>query len=189
MKAKASTGSKKAALEAVLFCAPDPVPVEELAVILAISEAQVQSLLLQLEEEYAHEERGFFLERVGGGVRLCSKPQYASFVEALGRTTRSGALSQAALETLAIIAYRQPITRPEIEAIRGVRAESAIASLIERGLVEEKGRSDGPGRPILYGTTQEFLVRFGLRSLADLPPLNSSPQDEDPQPKLEFAGE
>lgn len=171
-----------------MFASPDPVTIDELAVILSIQAAQVQSLLLALEKEYAGPERGFFLERVGGGVRLCSKPQYAPYIEALGRTTRSGQLSQAALETLAIIAYRQPITRPEIEAIRGVRAESAIASLIDRGLVEEKGRSDGPGRPILYGTTQEFLVRFGLESLAALPPIDASEApDQDPQSKLAWA--
>ena len=146
----------------------------------------MRNLLIQLEQEYAHEERGFFLERVGGGVRLCSKPEYAPYIEALGRTSRSGPLSQAALETLAIIAYRQPITRPEIEAIRGVRVESAIASLIDRGLIEEKGRSDGPGRPIRYGTTREFLVRFGLQSLADLPPIDSRPTAEESQPQLEL---
>jgi segregation and condensation protein B len=168
-----------------LFASPDPVTVDELAAILSIPASTVQSLLLELEKEYADPERGFFLERVGGGVRLCSKPQYAPYVEALGQTTRPGQLSQAALETLAIIAYRQPITRPEIEAIRGVRAESAIASLIDRGLIEEKGRSDGPGRPILYGTTQEFLIRFGLDSLASLPPLPApEAEDQDPQSKL-----
>lgn len=177
--------SKKAALEAILFASPDPVSPEELAVILSIQTAQVRNLLIRLEEEYAREDRGFFLEKVGGGVRLCSKPEYAHYVEALGRTTRSGQLSQAALETLAIIAYRQPITRPEIEAVRGVRVESAIASLIDRGLVEEKGRSDGPGRPILYGTTQEFLVRFGLESLAALPPIDTSKgSDQEVQSKL-----
>lgn len=179
--------NKKAALEAILFASPDPVTPEELAVILSVQTAQVRSLLMQLEEEYAREDRGFFLEKVGGGVRLCSKPEYAPYVEALGRTTRSGQLSQAALETLAIIAYRQPITRPEIEAVRGVRVESALASLIDRGLVEEKGRSDGPGRPILYGTTRQFLVRFGLESLADLPPIDSlKGSAEDPQSKLEL---
>jgi len=180
-----TTNSKKAALEAILFASPDPVTVEQLAAILSIPASTVQGLLLELEKEYAAPERGFFLERVGGGVRLCSKPQYASYIEALGQTTRPGQLSQAALETLAIIAYRQPITRPEIEAIRGVRAESAIASLIDRGLIEEKGRSDGPGRPILYGTTQEFLIRFGLDSLASLPPLPTpEAEDQDPQSKL-----
>lgn len=163
-------------------------PLEQLAAILSVTEAQARNLLIQLEREYAHEERGFFLERVGGGVRLCSKPEYAPYVEALGRTARPGSLSQAALETLAIIAYRQPITRPEIEAIRGVRAESAIASLLDRGLIEEKGRSDGPGRPIRYGTTREFLVRFGLQSLADLPAIDTSPAtgEGDPQPKLQL---
>lgn len=171
---------KRAALEAVLFAAPDPVPVERLARLLQLEAGQVQALLDELEEEYRRPERGFMLERVAGGVRLCSKPEYFPYLEELGREVRSGGLSQAALETLAIIAYRQPITRPQIEAIRGVRVDSAIASLLERGLIEEKGRSDGVGRPILYGTTSEFLVRFKLNSLADLPPLPKlEERDED----------
>lgn len=177
--------SKKAALEAVLFATASPRSIEELAQILSLQTAQVRQLLSALEEEYAKGERGFFLEHVGGGVRLCTKPEYAPYVEAIGRTERSGQLSQAALETLAIIAYRQPITRPEIEAIRGVRVESAINSLIDRGLIEERGRADGPGRPLLYGTTPEFLVRFGLEDLASLPPIEL-PDDEDPQPRIPF---
>lgn len=170
----------------MLFCAPKPIPVEELARILSLQTAQVRNLLVRLEEEYADEERGFFLEWVGGGVRLCSKPQYAPYIEELGRSTSSAPLSQAALETLAIIAYKQPITRPQIEAIRGVRVESALTSLIDRGLVEEKGRFDGPGRPILYGTTDEFLVRFGLNDLSELPPLKEGESDEELQSKLSF---
>ena len=178
--------SKKAALEAVLFASPQPVQPERLARILSVPVAQVNAMLARLEEEYRQGERGFLLEWVAGGVRLCSKPEYYPYVEELGRTVRSGALSQAALETLAIIAYRQPITRPEIEAIRGVRVESAIQSLIDRGLVEEKGRSDGAGRPILYGTTAEFLVRFKLNSLEDLPPLEAPTGEGDAgtQPRL-----
>ncbi len=173
-------------MEAVLFCAPKPVSEEELARILSVSRAQVRNLLIRLEEEYASEERGFFLERVAGGVRLCSKPQYAPYVEELGKAANSSPLSQAALETLAIIAYRQPITKPQIEAIRGVRVDSALASLIDRGLIEEKGRHDGPGRPILYGTTDEFLVRFGLNDLSELPPLKEEGQDGEVQSRLRF---
>lgn len=176
--------SKRAALEAVLFASPNPVSPEELARVLSVQTAQVRNLLIGLEEDYAKEDRGFFLEWVGGGVRLCSKPQYAPYIEELGKTAKSTPLSQAALETLAIIAYRQPITRPEIEAIRGVRIGSALSSLIDRGLIEERGRADGPGRPILYGTTSEFLVHFGLEDLSALPPLNQ-PTD-DPQPRLTF---
>lgn len=170
--------SKKAALEAILFSSPQPITPERLASLLSVQTPQVRNMLLRLEEEYRDPERGFFLEWVAGGVRLCSKPEYYSYVEGLGKTLRPGTLSQAALESLAIIAYRQPITRPQIEAIRGVRVDSAIASLIDRGLVEEKGRSDGPGRPILYGTTDEFLVRFNLNSLKDLPPLESLDEGE-----------
>lgn len=180
--------SKKAALEALLFASPQPVTPERLARILSVQTPQVRNMLTRLEEEYQDPERGFMLEWVAGGVRLCSKPEHYAYVEELGRTVRSGALSQAALETLAIIAYRQPITRPQIEAIRGVRVDSAVVSLIDRGLVEEKGRSDGPGRPILYGTTDEFLVRFNLNSLEELPPVKSGDdtQNTDGQPHLSF---
>lgn len=148
----------------------------------------MRNLLLRLEREYASEERGYQLEWVGGGVRLCSKPEFAPYIEELGRTVRSGQLSQAALETLAIIAYRQPITRPQIEAVRGVRTGAAISSLIDRGLIEEVGRSDGPGRPIMYGTTTEFLVRFGLNALSELPPIpeKSEGDEQGAQPTLAF---
>lgn len=179
--------SKKAAIEALLFSSPQPITPERIAGLVSLQTPQVRNFLLQLEEEYKHPDRGFFLEWVAGGVRLCSKPEYYPYIESLGRTTKSGSLSQAALESLAIIAYRQPITRPQIEAIRGVRVDSAIASLIDRGLVEEKGRADGPGRPILYGTTDEFLIRFNLNSLDELPPLDSVTKDEaHDQPRLSF---
>lgn len=182
------TLAKKAALEAVLFASPDPISPEALARILSVQTAQVRNLLLRLEKEYESEERGYRLEWVGGGVRLCSKPEYAPYIEALGRTVRSGQLSTAALETLAIIAYRQPVTRPQIEAIRGVRVGAAIASLTDRGLIEEVGRSDGPGRPILYGTTREFLIRFGLGAISDLPKLPKSTDESasGEQPSLSF---
>lgn len=170
----------KAALEAVLFSSPQPVSPDRLAQILSIQEKDVRGLLAELEAEYRDPRRGFMLEWVAGGVRLCSKGEYASYVSELGREVRSGGLSQAALESLAIIAYRQPITRPQIEAIRGVRVGSAIASLIDRGLIEEKGRADGPGRPILYGTTDEFLIRFNLNSLDELPPIKAADGDETP---------
>lgn len=170
----------KAALEAVLFSSPQPVSPDRLAQILSIQEKDVRGLLAELEAEYRDPRRGFMLEWVAGGVRLCSKGEYASYVSELGREVRSGGLSQAALESLAIIAYRQPITRPQIEAIRGVRVGSAIASLIDRGLIEEKGRAEGPGRPILYGTTDEFLIRFNLNSLDELPPIKAADGDETP---------
>lgn len=163
--------SKRAALEALLFSSPDPVAVEDLARVLSLPIPHVRTLLAQMAEEYASQERGFMLDEVGGGFRLCSKPEYGPLIEEMGKAVRKSPLGRSALETLAIIAYRQPITRPQIESIRGVRAESAIATLLDRGLIEEKGRSDAPGRPILYGTSESFLVHFGLSSLDELPPL------------------
>lgn len=160
---------KKAGLEALLFSSPDPVSPDELARALALEVQHVRTLLHQLQEEYEGDERGFFLEHVAGGVRLASKPDYANVIEELGKAVRTGPLSKAAIETLAIIAYRQPITRPQIESIRGVKVGSALTSLSDRGLIEERGRAEGLGRPILYGTTPLFLVRFGLNDLGELP--------------------
>jgi segregation and condensation protein B len=172
-----------AGLEALLFAAAEPVPVAELARVLNISINLVDAALEHLESKYQAPDYGFMLDYAGGGVRLVSKPEYAPLVTELLRPVRSGGLSQAGLETLAIVAYKQPVTRADIEAIRGVRAEAALGSLIERDLVEECGRKEGPGRPILYRTTQRFLIEFGLNSLNDLPPLES---DETTQPQLDF---
>jgi segregation and condensation protein B len=121
-----------------------------------------------LAERYS--DSGLQLIEVGGGYRLCTRPEYGRYVERL-REPRHFRLSQAALETLAIVAYRQPVTRPEIEAIRGVSADSAVSTLIERGLIRECGQKQAPGRPMMYGTTELFLLQFGLNRLTDLPPI------------------
>jgi segregation and condensation protein B len=131
----------------------------------------IEEALEAMRTDYADPRRGFMLDEVAGGVRLVSKPAYAHLISELLRPVRNSGLSQAALETLAIVAYKQPVTRLDIETIRGVRAESALNSLLERGLVEEAGRKEAPGRPILYRTTTRFLMEFGLDSLKDLPPL------------------
>lgn len=172
-----------AGLEALLFATAEPVPTSELARVLNISINLVDEALAYLEGKYQSPEYGFMLDYAGGGVRLVSKPEYSALIAELLRPVRSGGLSQAALETLAIVAYKQPVTRADIEAIRGVRAEAALGSLLERDLVEECGRKDAPGRPILYRTTQRFLIEFGLNSLNDLPPLESA---EPTQPQLDF---
>lgn len=172
-----------AGLEALLFACSEPIPVVELARILGVTAPLVEEALDTLSTEYKNPARGFQLDRVAGGIRLVSKPEYAPLVMELLRPVRGGGLSQAALETLAIIAYKQPVTRADIEAVRGVRAEAALGSLIERDLVEECGRKEAPGRPILYRTTPRFLIEFGLSSLKELPAL------EDPeaaQPPLKF---
>lgn len=163
-----------AGLEALLFASSEPVPVSELTRVLGVESSVVKEALEILAGDYAEPRRGFMLDEAAGGVRLVSKPDYAPLVAELLRPVRSSGLSQAALETLAIVAYRQPVTRADIEAIRGVRAESALNTLLERDLVAEAGRKDAPGRPILYKTTRRFLVEFGLGDLNDLPPLDET---------------
>jgi segregation and condensation protein B len=128
----------------------------------------VEELVAELSRGY--EGRGLQLIKVAGGWKLCTRPQYAPFISRMHEPTRVR-LSRAALETLAIIAYRQPITRPEMEAIRGVNVDGVISTLLNYSLIEEKGRKEAPGRPMLYGTTTDFLSHFGLNSVEDLPAL------------------
>ncbi|MEX2142969.1 MAG: SMC-Scp complex subunit ScpB [Anaerolineales bacterium] len=162
--------SLEAKLEALLFVAPATVSVKQLAEALEVTPRQVETSLEALEAGYA--ERGIRLQRHKGELRLTSAPQTAALVERfldLEATTR---LSHAALECLAIVAYQQPITRPHIDSIRGVNSDSAMRSLLTHGLIEETGRAETAGRPILYETTPEFLQHFGLSKLESLPPLN-----------------
>ncbi|MCW5878863.1 MAG: SMC-Scp complex subunit ScpB [Anaerolineales bacterium] len=162
--------SLEAQLEALLFVAPATVNPKQLAEALDAKPKQIEEALNALEASYA--QRGIRLQRHKGELRLTSAPQAAGLVERfldLEATTR---LSAAALECLSIVAYQQPITRPQIDAVRGVNSDSAMRSLLTHGLVEEAGRADTPGRPILYATTTEFLQHFGLDKLEALPPLN-----------------
>lgn len=157
-------------LEALLFVAPGAVSIKQLAEALETPAKDIEKVLATLETGFA--ERGIRLQRHKGELRLMSAPQTAKLVERfldLEATTR---LSAAALECLAIVAYQQPITRPQIDAVRGVNSDSAMRSLLTHSLVEEFGRGEGPGRPILYSTTPEFLQHFGLGSIQELPPLN-----------------
>ena len=162
-----------ARVESLLFVADAPVSVHRLAEALEVTPGQVEQALAELEAACA--ERGLRLQRAGSRVQLITAPEVAPHIERfLGLEARTS-LSQAATETLAIIAYRQPVTRPEIEAIRGVGSDSVLRTLLSVGLIEEIGRAPGVGRPILYGTTFEFLQHFGLRNLDELPPLEKSP--------------
>jgi segregation and condensation protein B len=154
------------ALECVLFAAQEAVEARQLSEILEVEESQARDLLARLEEEY--ENSGLQIVRLAGGYRMATRPEYAHYVQRL-RPFQRYRLSRAALETLAIIAYRQPITKPEIEALRGVNADGVIETLLERGLVEESGRKKTVGRPLLYRTTTAFLEAFGLESVAELP--------------------
>ena len=158
-----------AALEALLFVAVEPASVSQLAAALEVSNPEIETALEKLEAGFTG--RGLRLQRHAGRIQLTTAPEMSSIVErflGLEATTR---LSRAALETLSIVAYQQPVTRPQMEAVRGVSCDGVLRSLLGKGLVQEVGRTDGPGRPILYGTTTEFLQHFGLSSLNELPPL------------------
>lgn len=156
-------------IEALLFAAREPVPLKRLAEISEAGEEEVRAALAALREHLGEDGHGVEIAEVAGGYRLFTKRRFAGFVEALLQPGRSR-LSPAALETLAVIAYRQPITRLEVERIRGVQCDHAIRTLLDRELIRVTGRGDGPGRPMLFGTTAAFLEHFGLRDLSELPP-------------------
>lgn len=161
----------QAALEALLFVSPEPVPARELARLLQVDPGRVPVLVVQLNHALVQGHHALEVAEVGGGYVLRTRPEFARYVDRRREPVPTAHLSGPALETLAVIAYRQPITRGEIEAIRGVNCESAINTLLEHRLIREAGRKQSLGRPILYETTTEFLVAFNLRSLGDLPPL------------------
>lgn len=162
--------SHTALLESVLFVASGPVSTTRLGTVLDISADSVRSLLLDLEEAYS--ERGLRLQWIGQNVQLTSAPEAGEVIEHFLGLEVTSRLSQAALEVLAIVAYLQPITRPSIDQVRGVNSDGALRTLLSKGLIEEQGRMDTPGRPILYGTTPEFLGHFGLVSIDHLPALD-----------------
>ena len=156
-------------LEAVLLAAPGPASLEQLAAALQVAPALVDQALAELEADYR--ERGLRLQRHRGRAQLTTAPEYAEDVERFLQLDSQTRLSRAAVEVLAIIGYKQPVTRPAIDSIRGVNSDASLKTLLRHGLIEETGRSWGPGRPILYGTSPEFLQHFGLNSLDELPPL------------------
>jgi segregation and condensation protein B len=161
-----------AALEALLFVSAEPVPPAQMAAALEISTEDAEAGLDELEE--ALQTRGLRLQRHAGRVQLTTAPGTAELIERFLGLEAISHLSRAALETLAIIAYQQPVTRPQVEAVRGVNSDGVMKSLLGKGLILEFGRAEGPGRPILYGTTPDFLQHFGLSSLSELPALNLS---------------
>jgi len=157
----------KSLLESLLFVADRAVSVEDLATTLDVSDDDIESGLQALEADY--EARGIRLQRQGGRLQLVSAPEAGPHIERFLGLEISGRLSSAALETLSIVAYRQPVTRTQVDAIRGVNSDSVLRTLVRRGLLEEVGRAQTAGLPILYGTTFEFLEQFGLERLSDLP--------------------
>lgn len=169
----------KGALEALLLVSSEAVSALDLAQALNARPADVSGALAELSAEYADANRGFQLREVAGGWRLFTHPAYHELVERYVLSWDTHRLSQAALETLSVIAYHQPCTREAVKAVRGVNSDGVIASLREKGLVREAGRAQGRTGAILYGTTKAFLERFGLRSLRDLPPLEDFAPDEE----------
>jgi segregation and condensation protein B len=159
------------AIEAVVMVADEPVPPELLAQLLEIPTTQVVALCDGLAARYESEGRGFQLVRVAGGYRFQSHPDCAQWVERFVLEGQSSKLSAAALETLAIVAYKQPVSRAQVGAIRGVNVDGVLRTLVGRGYVAEVGRDPGPGQAVLYGTTQQFLESLGIDSLDQLPPL------------------
>lgn len=159
------------AIEAILMVADRPIEPGLLAQVLEIAPARVEECCAELQASYDAEDRGFCLVRVAGGYRFQSHPDLAAYVERFVLEGQHARLSAAALETLAIVAYKQPISRGQIASIRGVSAEGVLRTLEQRGYVTEVGRDPGPGQAVLYGTTQALLERLGLDSLAGLPPL------------------
>ena len=160
----------KGNLEALLFVNGDPLSLKRIAEILEVDQENVKLLLAQLIQDMNQQERGLTIIEVAGGYQLCTKPHLAGFLEKLVQI-KENKLSIPALETLSIIAFKQPITKQEIEAIRGVRVDKVLANLLERNLIKELGRKEAICRPIIYGTTEVFLKCFGLKSLEDLPEL------------------
>lgn len=170
--------SLKGALEALLLVSSDPVSASTLAKSLDIAPGEAASLLAELKAEYEDANRGFQLREVAGGWRLFTHPAYHEQVESYVLSWDTQRLSQAALETLAVIAYHQPVTRETVKGIRGVNSDGVISSLADKGLIRELGRDPERGQAILYGTTSAFLEKFGLRSTRDLPDLEQFAPDE-----------
>jgi segregation and condensation protein B len=167
----------KGPMEAMLFAAGDPMPPERLSELLDIPLEHVQSMLRELQADMEQPGRGLCLMQVAAGYQICTKPELAAVVEKLA-AHQDPKLSPAAMETLSIIAFKQPVTRQEVEYIRGVQSDGVINTLIERRLIKEVGRKETIGRPILFGTTEEFLGCFGLNSLAELPALPEAAAEE-----------
>ncbi|MCD4669137.1 MAG: SMC-Scp complex subunit ScpB [Actinomycetia bacterium] len=166
-------------IEGILFISEDPVRLNIISETLKLEEKEVKKVLDMLEREYIEQNRGFVLKKVSGGYRLYSNPALNEMLQRFVKTNIRTHLSQAALETLAITAYKQPVTRTQIAEIRGVRTDSVVLTLVDKGLLKEAGKLKEPGSPILYRTTERFLELLGLNSLKDLPPLKEFKEDEE----------
>ena len=171
-----------ALVEALLFVSPEPISANQIGTLLDVTPRVVKNAFDELDALYSG--RGIRLQYHNGKVQFTSAPEAASVIENLLELETTSKLSQAALETLSIVAYQQPITRPQIDAIRGVNSDGVLRTLLSKGLIDDIGRAEGPGRPILYSTTTDFLKYFGLASYDELPPLDFEDQQEIIDPKV-----
>ena len=168
----------KSILEALLFAAGDEgLSLVQIANVLEVNVEEAKDIVADLMDEYKNEDRGIYLVEMAGVYQLATKKEHAPYLKKLVESPSIHTLSQASLETLAIIAYKQPITRIEVEAIRGVKSERPIQTLSSKALIKEVGRAEGAGRAYLYGTTSEFLDYFGLKSIEDLPPIEDDQEE------------
>lgn len=183
-------------LEAVLFAMGEPIEIERLCVALSLDEIVISDVLTKLQKKYESDEYGICLLKLDNKYQICTKQKYADNIRSVIEVKKNAPLSQAAFEVLAIIAYNQPVTKAFIEQIRGVDCSGVISSLCQKSLIEEKGRLDLPGRPLIYGTTAEFLRCFCISSLDELPPLpdntacetpETDNQDENEEEKVNFS--
>ena len=174
----------EAAAEAVLFAAGEPVSLNKLSESLKTDLGEMQYILEQLEQHLTAEDSGICLKKLGDQYQLCTKSEYSDSVRSVLEMKKNTPLSSAAFEVLAVVAYNQPVTRSFVDQVRGVDCSGVISSLVNKGLIEEKGRRDLPGKPILYGTTPVFLRCFCLESLEDLPELPGGEEADEPQTEL-----
>lgn len=172
-----------AALEAVLFASGDPISIERLSQTFEIKPEEIEKYINELEKKYESQDNGFYVTRLENTYQLVTREEFAPYIKKAFDIKRRTPLSPAALEVLAVIAYNQPVTRSFIEQVRGVDCSGVVTTLVEKGLIEERGRLELPGRPLLYGTTKTFLRSFSLNDLGDLPPL---PKDN---PEVNDVGE
>lgn len=169
---------KKSLVEALLFVSGEPLTLGELKNSTDLPEAELKQLLDEMIAEYTERNSGLLIIEIANGYQIVTNPHYAQWIKKLKNTAASGKLSMPALETLAIIAYKQPIIKAELEQIRGVNSDGVIKTLLDRRLIKIMGRKEVPGKPLLYGTTREFLQYFGLKDLTELPTISELTREE-----------
>ena len=168
----------EAIIEAVLFAMGDSVEMSKLTHVLELEPKEIREIISEMNKKYQKEERGISIIELEDSYQLCTKPELYEYLIKVAKAPRKYVMSDTLLETLSIVAYKQPVTRLEIEKIRGVSCDHAVNRLLEFNLIQELGRLDAPGRPLLFGTTEEFLRTFGVKSLGDLPTLNQEQMED-----------